>query len=104
MKLIDDDLLREFRESSSCEYCGKRTPGGTDPAHIFSRGAGRVDIRENLVSLCRECHTRSHAGGEPNKETLLAIAAKREKTTQDKITCRIYEIRRDMTVKVLMVS
>ena len=51
MKLIDEALLDRFRHAERCEWCGKKTPQGCDPAHIFSRGAGRVDIAGNLVSL-----------------------------------------------------
>lgn len=104
MKLIDKDLLREFNEKTICEWCRRSFPGGLDAAHIFSRGAGRVDIRGNLVSLCRECHTRSHTSGVPSLWQLLEMAAKREGCSVDDIEAKIYAIRRDQTQKVKVIS
>ena len=100
MKIINESLLQVFREKTRCEHCRKQCRQGCDPAHIFSRGAGRVDIHENLVSLCRSCHTSSHAGGSPTKAEMLAIAAKREKTTAEKIIDLVNSIRRDDSRKV----
>lgn len=80
MRIVDNDLLAEFRAAWRCEHCGRATPSGCDPAHIFARGRGnafRMDVRENLVSLCRECHIRNHAGKSPTKDELLAIAGRR---------------------------
>ena len=94
MKIVDEALLDEFRSARKCEFCRERTPRGADPAHIFSRGAGRVDIRENLVALCRNCHLENHAGKMPGRSALLAIAAMREVTTADAITEKVYWIRR----------
>ena len=94
MRIVDKDLLREFASAWQCEFCGKRTPNGCDPAHIFSRGAGRVDVRENLVSLCAICHRKSHAGHRPNRADLLSIAAKRENTTVEAIEALVYGTRR----------
>ena len=94
MRVVDKALLAVFRASQRCEWCGKATPEGCHPAHIFSRGAGRVDIRANLVSLCWKCHCLSHAGHRPIRCDLLAIAAAREKTTQDRIERVVYKIRR----------
>lgn len=104
MKVIDKDLLKRFREKTQCEFCGVQSHDGMDPAHIFSRGAGRIDVSPNIVALCRECHTRSHAGGEPNKQQLLAIAAAREGLDVDEIVDKIYRLRRDDRVKVWVVS
>lgn len=57
MVIIDEDLLDEFRQGS-CEWPGcSRSP--CDPHHVFERGAGggnRLDVRWNLMSLCREHH------------------------------------------------
>ena len=49
------------RDRWTCRECG-RVAGALDPAHIKSRGAGGSDVAENLRLLCRDCHTRSHAG------------------------------------------
>lgn len=46
-------------KTNSCRYCGT---SGTDVHHIKTRGAGGTDIAENLIELCRICHTKFHAG------------------------------------------
>ncbi len=91
MKIVDDGLLSQFR-GCLCEWCRLRVY--SEAAHIFSRGAGQVDIRENLVALCRFCHDENHRGHEPMRDQLLMIAAKRENTTQDKIKREVWRIRR----------
>lgn len=98
MKLIDRKLLREFSEKGCCEFCHKKGP--VDAHHIFGRGAGRVDIRENLVSLDRACHTSSHAGCAPDRVQLLAISSKREGKTPDEIMLAVYAVRNDQSQKV----
>ena len=55
MKIVCEELLDVFRQATSCGWC-KRGTSGADPHHIFSRGAGRLDIRVNLIPLCRLCH------------------------------------------------
>lgn len=104
MRIVCKRLLKEFAAKTRCEFCGRHSSTGLDPAHIWSRGAGRVDVKENLVSLCRECHTRSHAGHEPTREQLLAIAAKREGCTPDDITEMVYRLRRDDSCKIWVVE
>lgn len=57
MTRTDEELLDEFRKGN-CELCG--CSGPSDPHHLFERGMGggnRLDIRINLMSLCRTCHT-----------------------------------------------
>jgi hypothetical protein len=95
MRVEDDDLLAEFRKPGCCECCGRPCPDGRDPAHLLSRGAGRVDIRENLASLRRECHTSSHGGNSPRVWRLFIIVARREGTTPRLIWEKIQRIRRD---------
>ena len=93
MTIIDEALLDKFRWAQRCDWC-KGLPGGLcDPHHIFSRGTGRLDIRENLVSLCRRCHGEVHMG-QIMRDDLLAIVAKREGTTQDAIRQKVYTLRR----------
>lgn len=104
MRLVNKALLKEFSKPGLCECCGCPCPDGRDPAHIFSRGAGRVDIRENLVSLKRECHVRSHTSGKPSHEMLLKIAAKREGTRPSLITEMVQRIRADKSRKSLFVD
>ena len=84
MKIVDEALLLQGRLAWSCEWCIKWRH--CDSAHVFARGRGdvfRLDIQENLVALCRECHTRSHAGGRPTRDDLLLIVAWREKMFVD---------------------
>jgi hypothetical protein len=104
MRIENERLLAEFRHAARCEWCGKRTPQGCDPAHLFSRGAGRVDVRDNLAALCRECHTKQHAGNEPTVEQLLVLVAKREGKTPQTIRNKIARIRRDTSKKVWVVE
>ena len=40
-----------------CEFCQKRP--GSDVHHISGRGDGK-DVIENLMLLCRYCHTQHH--------------------------------------------
>lgn len=56
-------VLEEFRRSPRCHLCLRATPGGCDPHHILTKGAGsggRLDHPMNLLALCRECHTKVH--------------------------------------------
>lgn len=92
MRIIDEALLQEFRYVWQCEFCNRSTPG-CDPHHIFSRGAGRLDIRENIVSLCRKCHQLNH-DGKITRAELLDIVARREHTTAAKIVAKVYRLRR----------
>ena len=89
MRIVDDALLAEFRAAWRCEVCGKPTPSGCDPMHCFSRGAGRLDIRQNLLAGCRSCHQAN-----PDGRKLLAIVAKREGTTVEAIKALVYRLRR----------
>lgn len=96
MRVVDDDLLAEFRRSPRCEACGTKTPSGADPHHYFARGMGggqRLDVRTNLVALCRLCHTQAHAG-QIRRETILDIIARRERTPANKILETLYRLRR----------
>jgi 5-methylcytosine-specific restriction endonuclease McrA len=92
MKVVDKKLLRKVSERVICENCGR--PGPTDPHHLFTRGSGRVDVSENLLALCRECHNGFHSCGKPSRNELLAISAKKHKTTPEKIMAKVYRLRR----------
>lgn len=81
MKIINLDLLAKFRAAWRCEWCGRRTPNGCDPAHVFARGmggGGQLDVIFNLVSLCRQCHQSHHDGNRPTRLNLLGLVAVRE--------------------------
>ncbi len=95
MKIVDASALQVCRDRFRCEHCQRRGP--VDAAHVYACGmgsGGRVDHRLNLVAACRLCHTASHAGGEPTRETLLAIVAKREGVTVAVIVAWIDLVRR----------
>ena len=93
MIIIDQELLFEFRCKRKCEKCGKKTDCGLDPHHVFSRGAGRLDIRINLIALDRQCHCLVHSGV-IKKRDLIDIVSKREGLTPDELTTEIYRLRR----------
>lgn len=44
-----------------CSVCMR--PGPSDPDHYQTKGAGGGDTLDNLISLCRECHTARHKLG-----------------------------------------
>lgn len=94
MKIVNESLLDEFRNALRCEWCKK--PAKCDPHHVFAKGmggGGRLDVRVNLVALCRVCHTLTHAG-EIARYDLLAIIAVREGMLQDKIEEEVWRLRR----------
>ena len=83
MIITNDALLEEFRGAWKCECCGKSTLQGCDPHHLWGKGFGggaQLDIRVNLIALCRLCHRKFH-DGHLKKATLLIIVAKREGLT-----------------------
>ncbi len=98
MKIIDEPTLDCFRGPGVCELCLKRVKN-RDPHHIHTRGAGRLDIRINLIALCTafsggdNCHQRAHDGHVP-RDRLLAIVAKREGWKVEDIINTIWELRR----------
>lgn len=77
MKLPNKNLMEELRRSSNCEACFYPTPFGADPHHVECRGFGggsRMDVRINLIALCRFCHDEA-----PKKKALmLKLIAQRE--------------------------
>lgn len=101
MKIINKELLNEFRRPGRCEYCGRVCKKLRDPHHLWGRGLGggeRLDVRINLMSLgfafdCN-CHGKFH-NGQIKKEDLVAIVAKREGTTPEAIEEEIWRLRRE---------
>lgn len=96
MKVIDDALLREIAEFGWCEKCQKRYPSGVDPAHIVARGMGggsRVDVRENVIGLCRQHHSEHH-NGKISQDEMWAMAARRLGKTVDECKAKVYLILR----------
>lgn len=59
-RIVNEALLDKIR-AMDCAACG--VPGPSDPAHIRSRGAGGHDEWNNVLPLCRPCHTLQHSRG-----------------------------------------
>ena len=64
---LNDGLrwLVKARDGYRCRWCG-RTNVPTDCHHIRYRRSVLDDVAENLVSLCRHCHSFVH--GVPTKQ------------------------------------
>ena len=47
------------RDGSICQYCGRQ---GVNIHHIVPAGIGRkrLHIKENLITLCLDCHREAH--------------------------------------------
>lgn len=104
MRIVDEVCIRRIREQAGgrCEACGRDCRYKLTVHHIHSRGAGRVDIPENLIALgdvwdCN-CHGKYHAASGVRRElmaiTFLTIVAVREKTWPHLITEKVWLIRR----------
>ena len=84
MRIVDDDLLAEFRFAACCESCGKRLERKAQPHHLWCRGAGggsRLDIRCNLIALGDAFECDCHAKAQPHRDfndSLIAVVARRE--------------------------
>lgn len=57
-RIVDKKLLKD--KKGICEICGK--PGQTEKHHIKTKGSGGDDTKENLIEVCRKCHTKIHTG------------------------------------------
>lgn len=81
MKIEDDAMLERFRLSPRCEHCGRPTPQGCDPHHLFKRGMGggsRLDLAAFLIALPRiPCHADAESGA-IKRNALLKIVGQRE--------------------------
>ena len=96
MIIKDDAILEQARRRACCEFCGTFSQSGLHPHHLFTRGAGQLDIPINLAALCVLCHHRTHSGHSagPTKLQLLEIVAKREWTSVAAIEEEIWRLRR----------
>lgn len=98
MNVPNDRLLAEFRTPGNCELCGKFCSMCV-AAHIFSRGAGRVDALINLVRVGMSavahcpCHHDSHSTQKQPRSKLLSVAAAREGVTVEFIESVIPAVR-----------
>lgn len=96
MKVIDEELLRVFRNKLRCEHCGTATMFKLHPHHLWCRGMGggsRLDVPLNLIALCASCHGMVH-DGHILRCTLIAIVAAREKVFQGDVCEEIYRLLR----------
>lgn len=66
---IDENVRRVVYERDSwdgapcCIYCGRPYP---EVHHYVERSRGGLGIEENLVCLCKRCHTEYHNTGSPD--------------------------------------
>lgn len=60
------------RDDHSCVCCGE----GSDIVvhHIIPRGSGGVNSKENLATLCEDCHYYAHGGGKQREGNLTSTA------------------------------
>jgi hypothetical protein len=99
MKIVNTPLIESYRTGGPCRWCNKKVRMRC-AAHIFSKGAGQVDIKCNLVQLGMDaltdcpCHTYSHNGHPPTFDDLLAISAKDHRRRPEDIVQLIHFIRR----------
>lgn len=63
-KVRKEVIERDQRLCRLCDIEGRRTPC-LDVHHILYRSQGGADVRDNLISLCRECHDRAHLTSSP---------------------------------------
>lgn len=60
IRVVDKELIEEVK-LLPCMGCGVEPCGEAD--HVTTRGAGGGDTADNLIPLCRTCHTTRHAVG-----------------------------------------
>lgn len=79
MRIEHEPTLDFFRTARRCEWAG--CPGlGMEPHHFYAKGLGsghRMDVRINLIALCRLHHNMAHSG-QIARAALLAIIAQRQ--------------------------
>lgn len=57
-RIENKKLLKD--KKGVCQICGKK--GATEKHHKQSKGSGGNDTEENLIEVCRICHTKIHTG------------------------------------------
>ncbi len=98
MKIVNDDLIASYRKRGRCLWCSEMV--NLCAAHLFSKGAGQVDLPFNLISLGQNavvdcsCHQDSHYSQSPGRDKLLAINARLYKTTPQAIEDVVQWVRR----------
>jgi hypothetical protein len=96
LKIVNPTLTRSFLRRGKCRFCGKG-PIDLCGHHLFSKGAGQLDISINLIALgmpltC-DCHGSHHDGNEPSFEQLLALSAQDHDCLQGDIETVVYLLR-----------
>jgi 5-methylcytosine-specific restriction endonuclease McrA len=71
------------RDDGICQYCGRQ---GANIHHIAYGGTGRVrrHIKENLITLCLDCHREAHSSKDM-REWTYEWSRKRYGNTIDKL-------------------
>ncbi len=77
MRHVDEKELAKWRGPGKCLLCGTWSPQ-REAHHVWTRGAGRLDIPINVCSLggawsC-QCHSRSQCYTIPRKAVVEAVA------------------------------
>ena len=57
-RIVNKKLLQD--KKGICQLCGKKTQ--TEKHHKKTKGSGGDDTEENLIEVCRMCHTKIHTG------------------------------------------
>ena len=58
-RIVDQAALRKFRElRQRCLFCSQAS--AVDAHHVLPKARGGDDLFENLVPLCRRCHSAVH--------------------------------------------
>ncbi len=57
-RIVNKKLLKD--KKGVCQICGKK--GSTEKHHKKTKGSGGDDTDENLIEVCRICHTKIHNG------------------------------------------
>lgn len=57
-RVVNKKLLKD--KKGVCQICGKK--GQTEKHHKKTKGSGGNDTEENLIEVCRICHTKIHTG------------------------------------------
>jgi hypothetical protein len=57
-RIVNKKLLQD--KKGICQLCGKKAQ--TEKHHKKTKGSGGDDTEENLIEVCRMCHTKIHTG------------------------------------------
>jgi hypothetical protein len=93
VKVIDPKLLKSVR-LRPCEVEGCEHPTPAESHHVYTRGAGQIDLPCNLIALCHAHHYSHHYNGTPSTADLLAIVARREGVSVEDIQQTVWRYRR----------